>query len=92
MSFPAANVLLSNEMAKEQQGVSASLVNTVINYHISISFGIARTIELHINDSGNDLLKGYRGAWYLGIGLAGVGTIIAGLFVANTWIMSRKRG
>ncbi|KAF4611339.1 hypothetical protein G7Y89_g15674 [Cudoniella acicularis] len=63
MSFPAANLLLSNKMAREHQGVSASLVNTVINYSISLSLGIAGTVEGQINGGGNDVLKGYRGAW-----------------------------
>lgn len=92
MSFPAANLLLSNQMAKEHQGVSASLVNTVINYSISIALGIAGTVETHIDVGGTDLLKGYRAAWYLAIGLAGSGTIIAGLYGANTWRTSRKVG
>lgn len=32
MSFPSAAGILSNSMAKEHQGVAASLINTVLNY------------------------------------------------------------
>jgi hypothetical protein len=90
MSFPAASILLSNQMPKEHQGVSASLVNTVVNYSVSLTLGIAGTLEGHINNGGQDLLKGYRGAWYLGIGLAASGAIIAGLFGLNNWRISKR--
>lgn len=80
MSFPAANLLLSNKMPKEHQGVSASLVNTVINYSISLALGIAGTVQGHVDDDGTNTLKGYRGAWYLAIGLAGFGAILAGIY------------
>ncbi|CAD6633530.1 EM14S01-3B_G0005400.mRNA.1.CDS.1 [Saccharomyces cerevisiae] len=39
MSFPAATIILSNSMSAEHQGLAASLVNTVINYSISIGLG-----------------------------------------------------
>lgn len=90
MSFPAATLLLSNLMAKEDQGVAASLVNTVVNYSISIALGIAGTIEGHENDGGNDLLKGYRSALYLGIGLSGSGAICAIIFGIDTWRRSMR--
>ncbi|KIN07549.1 hypothetical protein OIDMADRAFT_99662 [Oidiodendron maius Zn] len=93
MSYPAATLLLSNMMPKAHQGVAGSLVNTVINYSISIALGIAGTIEVQINNGGTDpgdLLKGYRSAWYLGIGLAGSGAICAVIFGIDTWRKSRK--
>ncbi|KAK6603060.1 Drug resistance protein YOR378W-like 3 [Botrytis cinerea] len=65
MSFPAATILLSDSMHKDHQGLAASLVNTVVNYSISIGLGIAGTVEVQINNGGKnpkDLLKGYRGA------------------------------
>ncbi|KAG9235256.1 major facilitator superfamily-domain-containing protein [Amylocarpus encephaloides] len=77
MSFPAANLLLSNKMPRDQQGVSASLVNTIINYSISVALGVAATIEEHVNDGGADLLAGYQGAWYLGIGVSAFGILVA---------------
>ncbi|KAH6662160.1 major facilitator superfamily-domain-containing protein [Halenospora varia] len=94
MSFPAANLLLSNKMAREHQGVSASLVNTIINYSISLALGIAGTVEVHVNDGGTnpaDLLKGYRGSLYLGIGMASAGVITAALFALEDWKYSRRK-
>lgn len=73
MSFPAATILLSNSMHKDHQGLAASLVNTVVNYSISIGLGIAGTVEVQVNNGGKDILKGYRGAQYTGIGLAALG-------------------
>ncbi|PZD38946.1 MelB, Na+melibiose symporter transporter [Pyrenophora tritici-repentis] len=46
MSFPAATLIMSNAVAKRHQGMAASLVNTVVNY--SISIGVATTIALNV--------------------------------------------
>ncbi|OPB36176.1 hypothetical protein A0O28_0109520 [Trichoderma guizhouense] len=48
MSFPAANLVMSNAMGKEHQGMAMSLVNTIVNYSISLSLGIAGTIEQQV--------------------------------------------
>ncbi|KAF8860121.1 MFS general substrate transporter [Acephala macrosclerotiorum] len=82
MSFPASTILLSNHMHHDHQGVAASLVNTVVNYSVSIGLGFAGTVEGQVNHGGKDLLKGYRGAWYMEIGLASLGlgiSIVYGL-------------
>ncbi|KAL3424089.1 Drug resistance protein [Phlyctema vagabunda] len=83
MSFPAATILLSNRMPQEHQGLAASLVNTAINYSISIGLGIAGTVETQVFNGGRnraDVLKGFHGALYVGIGLSGMGIIVAFLF------------
>jgi hypothetical protein len=36
-------------------------------------------------------LKGYRGAWYLGLGFAGMGLVIAVLYGLSDWRKSRKQ-
>jgi len=51
-------------------------VATIINYSISLALGFAGTVEVQVNDGGKDLLRGYRGAWYLAIGLSGLGTVL----------------
>jgi hypothetical protein len=78
-------------MPKAHQGVAASLVNTIVNYSISLALGIAGTVEGHVNDGGRDVLKGYRGAWYLGIGFAGMGLLTAVLYCLSDWRKSRKQ-
>jgi MFS family permease len=77
MSFPSGVIVLSNHMPPEHQGLAASLINTVINYSISIGLGMAGTVEVHVNSNGANLLDGYRGAWYLGIGLDFLGVVLA---------------
>ena len=39
ISFPAASLIVSNSMPASQQGVAASMVNTAINWSISLRFG-----------------------------------------------------
>lgn len=90
MSFPAATILLSNALPKEHQGIAASLVSTVVNYSISIGLGFAGTIESQVNGGGVKILAGYRGAWYMGIGLAGLGVGIALLFSLTHQLGRRK--
>ena len=93
MSFPAATLILSNAVSKEHQGVAASLVNTVVNYSISLSLGFAGTIESHVDRGGRspaDVLLGYRGAWYMGIGLASFGLFLSVVFVIKGYWRDRR--
>ena len=83
ISFPAATVILSNAVPKKHQGIGASLVNTVVNFSISLGLGFGGVVEVHVNNGGKtpgDMLKGYRGAWYMGIGLSGLGLLISLLY------------
>ena len=85
MSNPAATILLSNSVGKEHQGIAASLVVTTVNYSISIALGFAGTIEMHVNSGGADLLAGYRGAQYFGLGLGFLGIALAAAFLAQSY-------
>lgn len=69
--------MISNIMPPRHQGVGASLVNTVLNYSISIGLGLAGLVETRVNPDGTKLLEGYRAAWYLGIGIGGLGMLVA---------------
>ncbi|KAJ5832780.1 hypothetical protein N7474_001091 [Penicillium riverlandense] len=93
MSFPAATLMLSNAVEKKHQGIAASLVTTVVNYSISLSLGFAGTVEVHVNNGGNtpsDVLKGYRGAMYLGIGLGGLGMALSVVYVAKVYQAEKR--
>ncbi|KIW90372.1 uncharacterized protein Z519_09017 [Cladophialophora bantiana CBS 173.52] len=88
MSFPAATIILSNAVRKEHQGIAASLVTTIINYSISLGLGFAGTVEVHVNNGGrtpHDILLGYRAAWYLGVGFAGLGLCISIVFLLRDY-------
>ncbi|KAK1766383.1 major facilitator superfamily-domain-containing protein [Phialemonium atrogriseum] len=86
MSNPAATILLSNIVSKEHQGIAASLVVTVVNYSISIALGIAGTVETHVNDGGQNIHAGYRGAQYFGLGLGGLGIVLAATFLVQSYM------
>lgn len=81
MSFPSATILLSNNTPSHNQGLASSLVNTAVNYSISLGLGIAGTVLRNVNPTGMDILAGYRGAWYFGIGLDVLAVVIALYFV-----------
>lgn len=85
MSFPAATIILSEALPKEHQGLAASLVNTVINYSISIGLGLAGTVQSQISPgtTEQELLRGCRSAFYVGIGLSGFGVLVATLFIID---------
>lgn len=76
MSFPAAVIMLSAAVPQEHQGIAASLALTTTNYAMSIGLGIAGTAVRSLSD-GTDLLADCRHAWYVAIGLSGVGVGVA---------------
>ena len=94
MSFPAATLILSDAVAKKHQGIAASLVSTVVNYSISLALGFAGTIEAHVNHGGKtpeELLSGYRGAWYFAIGIAGFGLFLSLSFLTRGYVKDRRK-
>ncbi|KAI0480634.1 major facilitator superfamily transporter [Xylariaceae sp. FL0804] len=91
LSFPAATLMLSDLVAAEHQGIAASLVTTVVNYSGALALGVAGTVAAHAQGEGQtpeDVLRGYRGAWYVGIGLAVCGLVFSLVFV---WRFSKRQ-
>ena len=92
MSFPAATIILSNSVEKHHQGIAASLVNTVVNYSISLGLGFAGTVQVHVDNGGKtfeDSLQGLRAAFYMSFGLAGLGLFLSLLFVGKGYWKDR---
>jgi MFS family permease len=92
MSFPAATLILSDAVRKEHQGIGASLVNTVVNYSISLGLGFAGTVEVYVtngSETREDILKGYRAAWYMAVGLSGMGMVISAIYCMKIWVRDR---
>ncbi|WPG99311.1 Hypothetical protein R9X50_00212400 [Acrodontium crateriforme] len=86
MSFPAATILLSNYMPREHQGIAASLVNTVVNYSISMALGIAGSVEASVSNGGltaEDFEWGIQCAFYTSLGLSGLGVFLGLCFFAK---------
>lgn len=75
ISFPVSTVFISDSVPEEHQGISASLINTIINYSMALGLGIAGTAEVAVTraSSTNSLLEGQRAAQYTSLGLAGLG-------------------
>jgi len=87
MSFPAATIILSNHMPREHQGLAASLVNTMVNYSISISLGIAGTVEAYIvrADHGpGSNLHGIRGSFYTSMALSFAAVLVGALYFGKS--------
>lgn len=79
--FTAAQIIASNAVKRKHQGIAGSLVGTVASYGLSIGLGFAATVEAYTNDEGRSIVRGYRHALYLGLGLAVVAMILALVFV-----------
>lgn len=93
MSFPAGTLILSNAVAKEHQGIAASLVNTIVNYSIALGLGFAGTVDEYVNKGGtspDEVLKGFRGAFYVGIGLSAFGVALSLIFLSQSRQRQRK--
>ena len=94
MSFPASTLILSDAVAKRHQGIAASLVNTVVNYGIALGVGFAGTVEVQVNGGGDtqeEILQGYRGALYMGTGLAGLGVLVCSSYLVREYLIPRAR-
>ncbi|KAK6462776.1 major facilitator superfamily domain-containing protein [Scheffersomyces coipomensis] len=94
MSFPAGCIILSSALPESQQGIAGSLVSTVVNYSISIGLGLAGTVEYYVTKnmepSLETTIRGMRVAFYMGMGLAGLGVVVATAFVLSQLISQRK--
>lgn len=92
VSFPASTLFLSDVVPVKHQGVSASLVNIVVNYSIAIGLGLAGTVEVEVSLNGAHILEGYRAAQYTSVGLAGLGLGISIVLAACVMRSERKGG
>jgi len=81
MSFPAATIMFSASVPREHQGMVASLVTTVVNYSISLALGFAGTVVLYTSpgQSEADLTAAIHNAAFMGVGLSGLGVILASI-------------
>ncbi|THH20802.1 hypothetical protein EW146_g632 [Bondarzewia mesenterica] len=80
LSFACASLIASDALSHEEQGVAGSFINTVVNFSIALGLAIAGNVESAVNDGGNDILKGYRAAWWCGCAFAGTGLVMTIIF------------
>ncbi|WVR04537.1 hypothetical protein IAU60_001544 [Kwoniella sp. DSM 27419] len=86
LSFSTGQLIVSNSVAHEFQGIAAGIVSMITNYSLSIGLGMAGTVERYIsppqpNPTRSQLLKGYRAAFYLATGMAALAIVVVALFV-----------
>ena len=92
-SFPAATLIFSNAVPSQYQGIGASLVLTIVNYSISLGLGFAGTVERQVNHVGlnrEDKLRGYRGAFYMELGLSALGMALSIISIAKEYWFKRE--
>lgn len=87
-SFPAATIIFSDAVPPEYQGIGASVVTTVVNYSISLGLGFASTIEYEVGR--DDRERGYRGAFWFELGLAGFGLGLSCVFWGRELLRKRR--
>ncbi|KAJ5171378.1 uncharacterized protein N7500_004161 [Penicillium coprophilum] len=92
LSFASSGILITNVVLPEEQGVAGSFISTVVQYSISIGLGIAATVESHVNEGGQNPIRGYRSAFWLGIGFAAVGFFVVIFFVRDHRFESKSEG
>ena len=94
MSFPAAIIILSSSLPKSQQGIAGSLVSTFLNYSISIGLGFAGTVEYYMTKGMEPSLEttiyGYKKAFNMGMGLAGLGVVVGMSFLIKQFSQRRR--
>lgn len=72
--------------------MTGSLVNIVVNYSQSLCLGVAATVEVHFNENSNELLKGYRAATYIALGLGRFAILVTSIYmVENLWDINRSK-
>jgi len=79
--FAASQIIASNSVGRQYQGVAGSLVGTLLTYGLSTGLGFAGTVEVHTNSGGANALHGYRMALWLAVGMAGGALIVAVIFI-----------
>lgn len=79
--FTASQIIASNSVKREQQGITGSLIGTLATYGQSIGLGFAGTVEKYTTEGGEVLVQGYRHALYFGIDLGGAALLLDLLFV-----------
>lgn len=90
-SFPAASIMLSEELPRHYQGMAGSLVTVMMNYGISIFLGVAGTVEQQLTlQRPDDTWRAWRGAMYFSVGISGLGATIAAFFVVIKYVSGDK--
>ena len=79
--FTAAQIIACNSVKRHEQGIAGSLIGTLQLYATSLGLGFAGIVEMNTNREGKDMIRGFRAALGLGMGIAVVAMLIGGIWV-----------
>ena len=73
----SGQIVVSNTVPIEHQGVAGSLIGTLLSYGMSTGLGFAGTVEVNTFEGGKNLLRGYHSAAYLGLALGAAALVLS---------------
>ncbi|KAJ6127717.1 hypothetical protein N7471_008934 [Penicillium samsonianum] len=79
--YTAGQIIASNSVRRNQQGIAASVIGTLNLYGNSLGLGFASTIEVQIARRSGSQIMGYRAALLFGVAISAVALILDVCFV-----------
>jgi MFS family permease len=79
--YTAAQIIATNSVKRREERIAGSLISLLLLYSASLGLGFAGTVESETNEDGMAIVRGYRGALCLAIGLALAALVLDILFV-----------
>ncbi|OGE47433.1 hypothetical protein PENARI_c044G02080 [Penicillium arizonense] len=79
--YTAAQIIASNSVRRNQQGIAGSVIGTLNLYGNSLGLGFASTIEVEIARRSGSQIMGYRAALFFGVAISAVALILDVCFV-----------
>lgn len=79
--YTAAQIIASNSVRRNQQGIAGSVIGTLNLYGNSLGLGFASTIEVQIARRSGSQIMGYRAALFFGVAISAVALILDVCFV-----------
>ncbi|KAJ6159418.1 hypothetical protein N7497_003955 [Penicillium chrysogenum] len=79
--YTAGQIIASNSVRRNQQGIAASVIGTLNLYGNSLGLGFASTIEVQIARRSGSQIMGYRAALFFGVAISAVALILDVCFV-----------
>ncbi|KAJ5424954.1 hypothetical protein N7465_000024 [Penicillium sp. CMV-2018d] len=79
--YTAGQIIASNSVRRNQQGIAASVIGTLNLYGNSLGLGFASTIEVQIARRSGSQIMGYRAALFFGVAISVLALILDVCFV-----------
>lgn len=79
--YTAGQIIASNSVRRNQQGVAGSIIGTLNLYGNSLGLGFASTIEVQIAQRTGSKIAGYKAALFFGVAISAVALVLDVFFV-----------